>query len=115
MGDVVVGVYGEVVGFVGVVLGVGVEGADADLVGGGEVGDGDGFGGHGVDAAVDGGGELVEGGDPGALAGAAVCADEVVLEAAGDGADLGRGGGVGYDAVGGRGEGRAGMRLHVGD
>ena len=35
VGDVVVGVDGEVVGLVGVVLGVGVEGADPDFVFGG--------------------------------------------------------------------------------
>ena len=51
MGDGVVGVDGEVVGFVGVVLVVGVEGADPDFVFGGEVGDGDGFAGLGIGAA----------------------------------------------------------------
>jgi len=114
MGDVVAGVDGEVVGLVDVVLGVGIEGADADFVFGGEVGDGDGFAGHGIGAAVDGGGELAEGRDPRALPAGAVGADEVVLEAAAYGADLGRGGGVGDDAVGRRCEGCAGMGLVVG-
>jgi len=117
VGDGVAAVYGEVVGFVGVVLVVGIEGADTDHVFGGKVGDGDGLAGLGICAGVDGGGgqgsELAEGPDPGAGLCAAVGADEVVLEAAVDGAELCRGGGVGDDAVGRGREGRAGMRLVV--
>ena len=71
--DVVAGVYGEDAGFVDVVLGVGVVGADADLLCGGEVVDGDGFAGAGVGAGEEGhcaaggifGGEAGEGWDPG--------------------------------------------------
>jgi len=116
MGHVVAGVDGEIIGLVGVVHGVGVEGADADLFVGGKVGDGDGLAGGGIGAAVErvgaGSSEFAEGGNPRAGLAVAVCVDEVVLEAAVDGADLGRGGGVGDDAVGRRGEGCAGMGGH---
>ena len=54
---VVLGVDGEDVGFVDVVGGsVGVEGADAELVFGGQVVDGDGFAGAGIEAGVEGDG-----------------------------------------------------------
>ena len=46
--DVVAGVYGEDAGFVDVVLRVRVAGADAQLVLGGQAGDGAGLGGAGV-------------------------------------------------------------------
>ena len=115
MGHRVVGVDGEVVGLVGVVLGIGIEGADADLVFGSQVGDLDGLAGLGIDAAVERGGaegrQFAEGLDPGALRRGAVGADEVVLEAASNGADLRRCCGMGDDAVCGRREGRARMRL----
>ena len=114
---VVAAVDGEVVGFVGVVLVVGIEGADANHIFGSQVGDGDGLAGLGIGAGVDGGGaercQFGEWLDPGAGLGAAVCADEVVLEAAVDGAELRRRGSVGDDAVGRRREGRAGVRLRI--
>ena len=103
VGDVVVGVDGEVVGLVGVVLAVRVEGADPDLAFGSQVGDVDGFAGLCTGTAVDRpggeGSQLAEGPDPRTGLGAAVGADEVVLEAAGHGAELGRRGGVGDDAI----------------
>ena len=114
---VVAAVDGEVVGFVGVVLVVGIEGADANHIFGSQVGDGDRLAGLGIGAGVDGGGaercQFGEGLDPGAGLGAAVCADEVVLEAAVYGAELRRRGSVGDDAVSRRREGRAGVRLRL--
>ena len=56
MGHVVAGVDGEVIGFVGVVFGVRVEGGDPDSAFGSDIGDLDGFAGLGIGTAVDGGG-----------------------------------------------------------
>ena len=117
MFDVVAGVDGEDVGLVDVVLVVGVEGADAQFLLGGQVGDVDRLAGEGIGAGEEGdtapgsvvAGEVGEGGDPGAAAGGTAGADEVVLEAAAYGAELGRRGRVGDDAVCRRGEGGAGM------
>ena len=96
----------EGVGLVGVVLGIGVVGADPDLVGGSQVVDLDRLGGKRIDAGVEqdvaGGverGQVAESADERPDAGAAVRADEVVLEAAGYGAELRGGGGVRHDAV----------------
>lgn len=116
--DRVAAVDREGVGLVGVVLGIGVVGADPDLVGGSQVVDLDRLAGKRIDAGVEQdvaggveGGQVAEGTDEGPDAGAAVGADEVVLEAAGDGAELCRGGGVGDDAVGRGCAGRVGMRI----
>jgi len=106
--DVVAGVYGEDVGLVDVVLGVGVVGADADPVFGGQVVDGDRLACAGVGAGPErcyAGvllGERGEGGDEGAGVAGAVRADEVGLEAVIDGRELDLGGGVGDDQARGR-------------
>ena len=118
VGEVVAAVDGEGVGLVGVVLGIGVVGADADFLFGRQVVDLDGFVGEGVAAGVErygGAGRMercqfAEGLQVGPGVGVAG-ADEVVLEAAGDGAELGRGGSVGDDAVGGWCAGRLWMGL----
>ena len=105
MGHRVVGIDGEVVGLVGVVLVIGVEGADPNLLVGRHVVDLDRLAGEGIGAAVDRGATSMEGGqfaeglDPRARLGAAGT-DEIVLEAASDGAQLRRGSGVGHDAIG---------------
>ena len=108
--DVVLGVYGEDVGFVEVVRrAVGVEGADAEQPLGGQVLDGDGFAGAGVAAFVEGDGvagiltgedaELVE---EGADFAGAVAVDEVDAQAGAGLAELDGRGGVEDDGVGGR-------------
>ena len=117
MFDGVAGVDGEDIRLVDVVLVVGVVGADTELVFGGQVGDVNRLAGKGIGAGEEGdtasggvvAGQVSERVDPGATAGGAAGADEVVLEAAAYGAELGRRGGVGDDAVGRGREGGAGM------
>ena len=95
---------GEVVGLVGVVLVIGVEGADPDLLVSRQVVDLNRLAGEGIGAAVERGdtsmerSQFAEGLDPRARLRTAG-ADELVLEAASDGAQLRRGSGVGHDAI----------------
>ena len=118
MGHGVGAVDGEDVGLVGVVLCIRVVGADPDFLFGRQVVDLNGLGGKGVGAGVEHHGrpgrmegcQVAEGSQPGPGVGAAVGADEVVLEAAGHGAELGGGGGVGDDATSGSRSGGLGMR-----
>jgi len=108
--DAVVGVYGEDVGFVDVVRrSVGIEGADAELVLGGQVVDGDGFAGAGIAAGVEGDrivgivvGEDAEFVEEGTDCTVAVAGDEVDAQAGAGLAELDGRGGVEDDGIGGR-------------
>ena len=118
MGHRVVGIDGEVVGLVGVVLVIGVEGADPNLLVGRQVVDLNRLAGKGIGTAVDRDdtsmerGQIAEGLDPRARLRTAG-ADEIVLEAAADGAQLRRGSGMGDDAISRGREGGTSMRLRL--